>query len=197
MPMPSTPPHSALKTRVNALSEHLDSAKYWPVAPGRSGMNEQSPAHGFYLAPVPQAPSWGGEPTYLADTAAFPPPVDQPRPRSWLYDSGAANRDSPTPSNPSALPHADLPARPSPTQAQALYGLCAASPDSNKLDSNGWSFCTYGGVSSQPDPNTGGSIYTFDGAFYSRSPSGDYSGYSSDYSVSTTPDGQVSIQTDI
>ena len=44
---------------------HLDSGKYWPVAP--SVVNEQPPAHGFHVSPVPQAPSWDQVPTYPAD----------------------------------------------------------------------------------------------------------------------------------
>ena len=56
---PSALPHSALKTRVNALLEHLNSGKYWPVAPAPSGANEQPPSRGFDFPPVPQqAPSW-------------------------------------------------------------------------------------------------------------------------------------------
>jgi hypothetical protein len=53
---------------------HLNSGKYWPVAP--SVANDQPPAHGFYVSPVPQAPSWDQVPTYPADNAA--PSLSQP-----------------------------------------------------------------------------------------------------------------------
>jgi hypothetical protein len=59
---PSFPPASPI--------EHLDSGKYWPVGPAPAGANEQTPAHGFYSPPVPQAPSWGQEPAYPIDNAA-------------------------------------------------------------------------------------------------------------------------------
>jgi hypothetical protein len=125
----------------------------------------------------------------------FPPRAGQPRSGSWLYDSGT-NQHPLTPPRRSALPFTDTPARRDPEQAQvqALYEQCMVSPNSNKLDSNGWSICTYGGIEPQADPSTGGSTYIFDGPFYARSPNGEYSGYSSDYWVSTTPDGRVSIQ---
>ncbi len=47
--------------------EHLDSAKYWGAASAPSSVNEPRPSHGFYLAPVLQAPSWDEVPTYAAD----------------------------------------------------------------------------------------------------------------------------------
>ena len=53
---PPALPDSALKTRVNALLEHLDSGKYWPAVPAPSGTNEQPPAHGFYFSPLPRTP---------------------------------------------------------------------------------------------------------------------------------------------
>jgi hypothetical protein len=178
-----------------SLPKHLDSAQYWPAARARSGGNEQSAAYGLHLSPSRRAQNWGAVPTQLADTEVFPPRAGQPRSGSWLYDSGT-NQHPLTPPRRSALPFTDTPARRDPEQAQvqALYEQCMVSPNSNKLDSNGWSICTYGGIEPQADPSTGGSTYIFDGPFYARSPNGEYSGYSSDYWVSTTPDGRVSIQ---
>ena len=86
---PSALPHSALKTRVNALLEHLDSGKYWPVAPAPSGANEQPPSHGFYFPPVPQASSWDQVPTYSADSAT----PGLPQPPYW--DSAASPVEHP------------------------------------------------------------------------------------------------------
>ena len=60
--------------------EHLNSGKYWPVAP--SIANDQPPAHGFYFSPVPQAPSWDQVPTYPAGAAA-PSHLPPPSPASW------------------------------------------------------------------------------------------------------------------
>jgi hypothetical protein len=39
-------------------AEHLDSGGYWEAERASAGRDERSPAHGFYLAPVPPAPSW-------------------------------------------------------------------------------------------------------------------------------------------
>jgi len=39
-------------------AEHLDSGGYWGAERASPGRDERSPAHGFYLAPVPRAPSW-------------------------------------------------------------------------------------------------------------------------------------------
>ncbi len=51
-------PSAALPPMFAPAPEHLDSGKYWPVAPAPSGANEQPPSHGFYFSPVLQAPSW-------------------------------------------------------------------------------------------------------------------------------------------
>ena len=87
-PSAALPPHSALKTRVNALLPHLDSGKYWPVAP--SVANDQPPAHGFYLSPMPQAPSWDQVPAYPAAGAA-PSFSQPPSPASWATPTPGVN----------------------------------------------------------------------------------------------------------
>ena len=63
--------------------EHLDSGKYWPVATASSGANEQSPAHGFYFPPVPQASSWDRVPTNAGTTGLAQMFSQPPSPTSW------------------------------------------------------------------------------------------------------------------
>ncbi len=50
--------------------EHPNSGKYWPVAPASLGLNEQPPAYGSHLPPIPQAQNWDQPPSYSADDAA-------------------------------------------------------------------------------------------------------------------------------
>ncbi len=82
-PRPFTPPTFSPAPPL----EHLNSGKYWPVAPAPTGT--QPPAHGSYFSPVPQAPSWDQVPTHPADRA---PPEPAIRPfgsaREGIADGG-------------------------------------------------------------------------------------------------------------
>ena len=69
--------------------EHLDTGKYWPVAPAPSGANEPPPAHGFYVPPMPQAPSWDQVPTYPVDGAAQSSSQPSPVTAAGLAKQGA------------------------------------------------------------------------------------------------------------
>jgi hypothetical protein len=56
--------------------EHLDAVKYWGASPALPEVPPPSPARGFYVSPLPQAPSWDSVPQ-PADNAAqssWPPP---------------------------------------------------------------------------------------------------------------------------
>jgi hypothetical protein len=57
--------------------EHLDSGKYWPVAPAQPGAAAQPPAHGSYFPPMAQPPGWDQVAAHPADRAASfsPEPV--------------------------------------------------------------------------------------------------------------------------
>jgi hypothetical protein len=61
---------------------YLDTAKHWGVSPRLPESPPPSSADGFYVSPVPQAPSWDSVPTPPADNAAqsFSSP---PSPPSW------------------------------------------------------------------------------------------------------------------
>jgi Double-stranded DNA deaminase toxin A len=62
--------------------EYLDSARYWGNAPTLSAAHTRPPINGFYLSPVPPAPSWDEVPVHIADRAA--PHVSQLQgPESW------------------------------------------------------------------------------------------------------------------
>lgn len=53
--------------------EHLDSGKYWPVAPAPSGALLS--ANGSYSPPMPHAPSWDQVAGHPTDSAAPKPPI--------------------------------------------------------------------------------------------------------------------------
>jgi hypothetical protein len=76
---------------------HLDSAKYLGTVSAPSGARVLPPAHGFYLSPVPAAPTWDQVPTQATDGIAqmFPQP---PSPSSWdVFAPGvSAARASPS-----------------------------------------------------------------------------------------------------
>ncbi len=62
--------------------EHLNSAKFWGVAPASAGVNEPPPAHGFSFPAQLQAPSGESVPTYPTDRAPQSS-VGAPGPTSW------------------------------------------------------------------------------------------------------------------
>jgi hypothetical protein len=72
----------------SAIPEHLDSARYWGVAPSPASA-QRMPGNGLALSPVPQAPSWDHVPTHAAASAAqiFAEP---PSPTSWSMPASGA-----------------------------------------------------------------------------------------------------------
>jgi hypothetical protein len=76
--------------KVPSPLQHLESANYWGAGPTPPGESVQVPSNGFYLSPVPRAPSWESVPAYPTDHPAqiFQQP---PSPTSWDASTPGVN----------------------------------------------------------------------------------------------------------
>jgi hypothetical protein len=79
------------------------------------------------------------------------------------------------------------------------FDECFNDPDTAKLSTKGYDFCTpWGGFTRFPDdPKTGIRRYSFDGTFLGRDPKGAVSTYPGGSIINVHPDGTVTVEADI